>query len=807
MKLASPPHHDSRGAAPRLNHRRVVSSGPRTAAPPADAALHPVVQARLKVSPATSVGQPLPADLNAEFSDQFAHDFSPVRIHADPRAARAARAFRARAFTAGHHIYFSAGRFAPASVEGRHLLAHELAHVAQQSTDAGGSVAPGARQEREAGRAAAEAGAGEPFVNIGEHSAPGVARVPESLSTSLPAQAMSDEEIREELKEIHLWMAGQIATNEDTLILEAAQQELQAELIRRHREKAKAEAQKKKPARGKRKARSAAPTPTISEPTPRSAVSSFDPEQLSAEEKAEELQQIEEWEAITPREDWRKKEVARSRQDLTGSLARQESAPLMESHSVVLARVVGSRLKYETRKGLNRFEVIKELQHHLYVGGLEAEQAIAAIDLIYKQRNEMRIRSAISETLGGADDPEPLLDQWSKARDLLRAAEAALDKGNYVDAAWRVNESMAASNSAVRGVQRYFGDVVSGADRAITGLEVTKTVAAATVTIGTGGAAGVVVGGGYAGVQNLAQQASEIHYGLRDKIDWGGVAFDTVVGGLSGYLGGKLGNKVLVKLLGNPATASFGRKALSIAVSDYIAGRAGSTIHLTARTAFDVARGQDITWEQYLDRLADQITDPKQAAIDLIMGHASRRVTAARATETPPPTTTPTRTTPITPADAATAYANRFNGRLVNDAGLEGLFTRTREQSTLSVDRRAASVELRTVNDVLTNGYNGRPVAQVRVLPPTSTQRTPDLALTFGDGTTTRIEIRTFSFRAARALTPKRPARHRHQHTRDAAHANADRRCHSQQSGDIAHAPQPTGRPGRRGLRGRKNLD
>jgi hypothetical protein len=99
----------------------------------------------------------------------------------------------------------------------------------------------------------------------------------------------------------------------------------------------------------------------------------------------------------------------------------------------------------------------------------------------------------------------------------------------------------------------------------------------------------------------------------------------------------------------------------------------------------------------------------------------------------------------MTPADAALAYANRFKGRLVNDEGLEGVFARTKEQPTLSVDRRAASVELRTINDVLVNGYNGRQVAQVRVLPPTNVQRTPDLALTFSDGSTTRIEIRTFT--------------------------------------------------------------
>jgi hypothetical protein len=61
----------------------------------------------------------------------------------------------------------------------------------------------------------------------------------------------------------------------------AAAAPAQAELTRRHREKAKAEA-KKRPARGKAK-RAAAPVPSFAKPTPRSAVSSFNIDELTAE--------------------------------------------------------------------------------------------------------------------------------------------------------------------------------------------------------------------------------------------------------------------------------------------------------------------------------------------------------------------------------------------------------------------------------------------------------------------------------------------------------------------------------------------
>ncbi len=94
-------------------------------------------------------GTPLPAAVRADAERRFLYDFSHVRVHTDPEAARAARALRARAFTVGHHIAFAAGRFAPATAAGTRLLIHELAHVVQQDPTAAGH-ADGAAAESEA---------------------------------------------------------------------------------------------------------------------------------------------------------------------------------------------------------------------------------------------------------------------------------------------------------------------------------------------------------------------------------------------------------------------------------------------------------------------------------------------------------------------------------------------------------------------------------------------------------------------------------------------------------------------------------
>jgi hypothetical protein len=63
---------------------------------------------------------------------RFGLDFSAVRIHADRPAAELSGQLQARAFTAGNHIYFNRGQYRPDQPEGRRLLAHELAHTAQQ---------------------------------------------------------------------------------------------------------------------------------------------------------------------------------------------------------------------------------------------------------------------------------------------------------------------------------------------------------------------------------------------------------------------------------------------------------------------------------------------------------------------------------------------------------------------------------------------------------------------------------------------------------------------------------------------------
>ena len=114
-----------------------------------------------------SPGQPLDLSLRSYFEPLFGHGFGEVRIHADPAAIRSAKAMRAAAYTVGSSIVFDAHRYPPGSLQGRRLLAHELAHTLQQrgaaKTERPALGSPGDSYEKDAEEVATMVAAGRVF--------------------------------------------------------------------------------------------------------------------------------------------------------------------------------------------------------------------------------------------------------------------------------------------------------------------------------------------------------------------------------------------------------------------------------------------------------------------------------------------------------------------------------------------------------------------------------------------------------------------------------------------------------------------
>ena len=119
--MATPAHHAVSGAPPRIQRFSGQSTGQMDAAPASvDHAL-------------ASPGRPLEPALRQDMEQRFGYDFSRVRVHSGAAAEQSAQDVNAHAYTVGHNIVFGAGRFAPGTQEGRRLIAHELAHVIQQT--------------------------------------------------------------------------------------------------------------------------------------------------------------------------------------------------------------------------------------------------------------------------------------------------------------------------------------------------------------------------------------------------------------------------------------------------------------------------------------------------------------------------------------------------------------------------------------------------------------------------------------------------------------------------------------------------
>ena len=74
-------------------------------------------------------GAPIDPAVRGGLERDLGYDLSRVRVHASGPAGRSADLLNARAYTAGQHIVFGPGEYAPGTAAGRLLLRHELGHA------------------------------------------------------------------------------------------------------------------------------------------------------------------------------------------------------------------------------------------------------------------------------------------------------------------------------------------------------------------------------------------------------------------------------------------------------------------------------------------------------------------------------------------------------------------------------------------------------------------------------------------------------------------------------------------------------
>ncbi len=95
----------------------------------------------------TQPGTPLPARLSAGLSSMLQTDLTPVRLHTDAEAGATAEGLDAEAYTVGRHIVLGPSAARLSTRGGLQTLAHEAAHVAQQSASGSALIQRKAKAE------------------------------------------------------------------------------------------------------------------------------------------------------------------------------------------------------------------------------------------------------------------------------------------------------------------------------------------------------------------------------------------------------------------------------------------------------------------------------------------------------------------------------------------------------------------------------------------------------------------------------------------------------------------------------------
>lgn len=132
-----------------------------------------------------SSGVPLSGATRVRMENAFGTGFGQVRLHTNTEAGGLARGLRAKAFTIGQDVAFAPGEFAPGTLEGDLILAHELAHTLQQRGAAPWPASAGAESpalEREANVLAASAVFGDESLAAGRQSGLALRRCGETVS-------------------------------------------------------------------------------------------------------------------------------------------------------------------------------------------------------------------------------------------------------------------------------------------------------------------------------------------------------------------------------------------------------------------------------------------------------------------------------------------------------------------------------------------------------------------------------------------------------------------------------------------------
>jgi hypothetical protein len=165
------PAPDEAEASEALDEPDDDSGGDASGRPKLQAGAQPARAAAAFTVP-RGAGHPLDPPVRRFMEERIGHPLGHVRAHDDVEADSSARRLNARAYTLGSDIYFAGGEYRPADPEGRKLLAHELAHVVQQSGGGSQVLRRAPKKEQQGTEGAKEKGKPKPKAQEGPKCGP-----------------------------------------------------------------------------------------------------------------------------------------------------------------------------------------------------------------------------------------------------------------------------------------------------------------------------------------------------------------------------------------------------------------------------------------------------------------------------------------------------------------------------------------------------------------------------------------------------------------------------------------------------------
>lgn len=250
------------------------------------------------------------------------------------------------------------------------------------------------------------------------------------------------------------------------------------------------------------------------------------------------------------------------------------------------------------------------------------------LDKIKNGTWDSKLLIGTSDFFAGASLPS--LAIWNTVKYSLADGIKSINQGDIIQALSNIRKASYQLLYNKRQLDQYADKNMKGYDQSIVTLEYVKDGSKTII-----GAYNPYIGAAYGTVEDLAQQITEVHYNMRDKVDWVGLSEDVVINELLTLAAGKISENIIQKLNTQELLTAFPleaqqkiyallaktpQKLKEILIKATI-GKVGDLIGNVVKITIDRLRNShsEITWEKLKNSIAEGFTT-KEITMNILDG-------------------------------------------------------------------------------------------------------------------------------------------------------------------------------------------